>query len=454
MKKEQKIMIGVLVGVVILAILIFFLLKGCVKEYTITFDSNGGTSVEPIKVKEKEKVPKPNDPTKEGYIFAGWYYEDELFDFETLVTKDMTLEAYWSSNGIELKTNTLSMVIGSEQKIEVTSLPDGVKKEDLVYLSSDESIVTVDKDGNVKALKAGKVTITIQTKDGKYKTTCTVTVTEEKIEVKSVSITGSSTVTVGSSIKLSVTLNPSDATNEKLTWTSSDTSIATVDENGRVKGLKAGTVTITVTTENGKTATREITVKEKSTTPSNPSTPSEPSNPTPSTPTPNDPEEDTPTPSEPTVPKKYTITFDSNGGTSVSSQTVEEGGVVKRPSDPTKTGYTFVEWQWNGKTFDFQTKIRENITLKAVWKENEPKYVITLTANVSDTGSIRDYTITSVTKDGKDFKDFITFTYNNQTRKPVHIGKVMSADFIDKGITSATIVLENGTKVTATVVIK
>ena len=71
-------------------------------EYTVTFDSKGGSSVAAIKVKEGEKVAKPDNPTKQGFYFLGWYEEDnlnKLFDFETPINKDWTLYAGWQEIG-------------------------------------------------------------------------------------------------------------------------------------------------------------------------------------------------------------------------------------------------------------------------------------------------------------------------------------------------------------------
>lgn len=78
---------------------------------------------------------------------------------------------------------------------------------------------------------------------------------------------------------------------------------------------------------------------------------------------------------KPTTPtqqstKKYTVTFDSKGGTTISSQTVESGKKATKPTNPTKNGYTFVEWTLNGKTYDFNSAVTSNITLVASWKEN------------------------------------------------------------------------------------
>lgn len=81
----------------------------------------------------------------------------------------------------------------------------------------------------------------------------------------------------------------------------------------------------------------------------------------------------TPKPTQPTQQstKKYTVTFDSNGGTSVASQKVESGKKATKPADPTKEGYTFVEWTLDSKTYDFNAAVTKNITLVAVWKENK-----------------------------------------------------------------------------------
>jgi len=67
----------------------------------------------------------------------------------------------------------------------------------------------------------------------------------------------------------------------------------------------------------------------------------------------------------------YTVTFNSNDGSSVASQTIDYNGKVTKPSNPTREGYTFKEWQLNGNTYDFNTPVTENITLTAVWEETE-----------------------------------------------------------------------------------
>ena len=66
-------------------------------NHTVTFDSNGGTAVETATVKHGQKVTKPADPTKEGnWKFVAWYLGENEFDFDTVITDDITLTAHWN----------------------------------------------------------------------------------------------------------------------------------------------------------------------------------------------------------------------------------------------------------------------------------------------------------------------------------------------------------------------
>jgi cell envelope-related function transcriptional attenuator common domain len=65
-------------------------------NYTITFNSNGGTEVEPQRIKENESVKEPTPPMYDGYELIGWFYNDELFDFNIQIVQDITLTAKWN----------------------------------------------------------------------------------------------------------------------------------------------------------------------------------------------------------------------------------------------------------------------------------------------------------------------------------------------------------------------
>lgn len=77
-------------------------------NYLITFDSDGGTSVESIEVPYGQLLTKPEDPTKENMIFLGWYLGNEEFNFNTKITKEMTLKARWQKEVIPVVKYTVT----------------------------------------------------------------------------------------------------------------------------------------------------------------------------------------------------------------------------------------------------------------------------------------------------------------------------------------------------------
>ena len=265
-ERNKKILwISLAVLLLLLIIIVIFLLFW--PRYEVKFDTKGGSEIETVMVRWRGKVKRPEDPTREGYIFAGWYYGEEEFDFDTAITKDMLIEAEWEDGeveleGISLNATELTLAPEGTGQIKVIPIPENAKEVELVWESSDESIVTVDENGNVKAIKEGTAVITVKTADGRYSATCTVTVSKEVVGVEGVEISGDKEVRVGKTIKLTAKVSPENATNKQVTWSSSNKRVATVDQNGVVKGIKEGKVTITVTTVDGeKVATYQITVK-------------------------------------------------------------------------------------------------------------------------------------------------------------------------------------------------
>ena len=67
--------------------------------------------------------------------------------------------------------------------------------------------------------------------------------------------------------------------------------------------------------------------------------------------------------------KKYTVTFNTNGGTTIPSQIEEENGKATQPTNSSKTGYTFKGWYMGSNEYNFNNKITNNITLTAKWEE-------------------------------------------------------------------------------------
>lgn len=82
------------------------------KEYTITFDSKGGSAVQPVKASAGAAITAPTDPTKDGFVFAGWYEStdggttlfDTAFSFSYMPARVFTLYAKWATADIKGKT--------------------------------------------------------------------------------------------------------------------------------------------------------------------------------------------------------------------------------------------------------------------------------------------------------------------------------------------------------------
>lgn len=84
--------------------------------------------------------------------------------------------------------------------------------------------------------------------------------------------------------------------------------------------------------------------------------------------------------------KKFKVTFDTDGGSTVAAVEVEEGKKVTKPTDPTKADFTFVEWHLDGVKYEFDTEVKKAITLKAIWKADEVDDKVLVTFD-SDGGS-------------------------------------------------------------------
>ena len=161
-------------------------------------------------------------------------------------------------SAIKLNKTSLTLKKGASEKLTATITPSNATNKKLTWKSSSTSIVEVNN-GTLKAKKKGTATITVSSSNGK-KATCKVTVTDKTIAVTKVTLDKTSVkLTKGATAQLKATVSPSDATNKTITWSSSNTSVAKV-KNGKITAIKDGTATITAKSSNGKKATCKVTV--------------------------------------------------------------------------------------------------------------------------------------------------------------------------------------------------
>lgn len=194
-----------------------------------------------------------------GYYSEGKKYND--FDARIMLYTNASDAKYTRVKGVTLNKKKATLKDGKTLKLKATVRPDNATYKYVKWSSSDEKVATVSEEGIVQAQSPGKATITCKTYDQGKKARCTVTV--EKVPLEDVSLKSKVSVYKGKTITLVPVFEPENASNKKVTWSSDNKKVATVDKNGKVTGKKPGKAKITVKTkEGGKTATCEVTVKK------------------------------------------------------------------------------------------------------------------------------------------------------------------------------------------------
>lgn len=166
--------------------------------------------------------------------------------------------------GVELNKTSLSLNSGETYELKAAVSPSTASNQNVIWKTSDSKVATVSESGKVTAISAGTATITATTEDGGKTASCKVTVTGTGVSVTKVELDETSmTLLKGKTAVLTATVSPDNATNQSVSWKSSDTGVAAVSSSGKVTAKAAGTATITVTTEDGgKTASCKVTVTE------------------------------------------------------------------------------------------------------------------------------------------------------------------------------------------------
>ncbi len=164
------------------------------------------------------------------------------------------------AESIALDKTEATMNIGETLQLTATVLPENVTSDDLAWTSSDEAIATVEN-GLVTAVAPGNVTITATTTDGsELSATCAITV--NPILATSIELNETSAFMYkGQTLQLEATVLPENVTNGDVTWSTSDETIATVDENGLVTAVKGGDAVITATTADGSNLTATCNIR-------------------------------------------------------------------------------------------------------------------------------------------------------------------------------------------------
>ena len=168
-----------------------------------------------------------------GYVFQNYLKEMPTVQIEKINV---------SSDKTEIKK-------GESIKLKVEILPDEAKDHEVEYTSSNPNVATVDSVGNIVAQKSGTTNITVKAKENDVKGEIQIKV---YTPVTNLELTSENLVMQeGDSFAITPIVLPTDADNKKVTYSSENEQIATIDSNGKIVAVKEGKTTINVTTEEG-----------------------------------------------------------------------------------------------------------------------------------------------------------------------------------------------------------
>ncbi|MBT1161830.1 InlB B-repeat-containing protein [Bifidobacterium sp. SO1] len=306
-------------------------------SYTVTFDTNGGSTLKPVTVKAGMPTARPTDPTREGYSFAGWLLDGQPYDFTTPVTGNLTLTAKWEPIAVKSWTVTFDGMDGTKPvTVDVkdggtVAKPKDPTREGYTFqgwqANGKNYDFTMPVTGNLtlKAMWARNETpkpvthtVTFDTADGAKP----------------------STVRVEQGRTVS---KPKDPVRDGYSFT------------GWLLDGKAYDFATPVTGDLTLTAGWSKT--------------------------------DTP------KPVTHTVTFDADNGGKPTAVTVEQGKTVAKPADPVRDGYTFTGWLLNGRPYDFATPVTGDLTLTAGWERTETPKPVTHTVTFDTADGMKPTTV-------------------------------------------------------------
>ena len=227
--------------------------EGIDESETIAIASSDPTIVQIVDVASSIKIKgiRGGTATITATVAANGSHGELIDKCEVTVTASVT--------GVTLSQTELSLLKGTSAELTASVSPADATNKNVTWRSDNAGIVTVEN-GVVTAVAEGQTTVRVFTEDGNFTTEC-------KVTVPSVAVTGVKlaqnklTLKKDDSFTLVATVEPYNASNKVVMWSSDNTAVATVSDAGLVEAKTVGTATITVTTQDGGfTATCEVTI--------------------------------------------------------------------------------------------------------------------------------------------------------------------------------------------------
>ena len=151
--------------------------------------------------------------------------------------------------GVSISMEELTLTVGRRKMLSCTITPLDAENKEVVWSSSDPDVITVSENGLVTAQKAGSAVITVTSADGGFTATCKVNAVSHLIDI--IIEKENYEIKVGETQQIGLLLTPEDANDSTWIWSCDNTDVCTVDENGVLVGVGAGTAIVTLRTDNG-----------------------------------------------------------------------------------------------------------------------------------------------------------------------------------------------------------
>lgn len=176
----------------------------------------------------------------------------------TVMTCSAALAAGTAVKSIQLNASSVTLSPGSTYQLKATVKPANAANKKITYTTSNSKVATVTSAGKITVVGCGTCTITAKSNNGK---TAKMSVNVPQPAVTKVTLNTTSVNMLGSKVTLKATCQP-NGSNQKVTWSSNNTKVATVSSSGVVTPKGYGTCTITAKSKNGVTAACTVTVKK------------------------------------------------------------------------------------------------------------------------------------------------------------------------------------------------
>ena len=228
------------------------------RKYTVVWNIDGATTTEYYTYGATPVYPGESDPVRLStneydFTFIGW---SPALTEETTVTGDVTyyaqFDVFTKLQGISIEISSMLLDIGDNRTVQAQLYPSNATVRDVVWTSRMPEIATVDNRGNITAVSPGIALINLSSIDGKFNAYCVVTVQPTHTSYVAVTANGvSTTQLMGAMVQLSATLQPDNATDTGISWSSNNPAVATVDSNGLVKYVGIGETDIVAMASDG-----------------------------------------------------------------------------------------------------------------------------------------------------------------------------------------------------------